>query len=70
VASSLVASRPALPHGQSRGGELGEERWLMGGSRPSMVEAHARAGLASRAGAAQGRCRAGPARRKRPTTLF
>jgi hypothetical protein len=41
VAGSLVIIRPALPRGRSRGGELGEERGLTGGSRPSAVEARA-----------------------------
>jgi hypothetical protein len=42
VVGLAVAIRPALPCGRSRGGELGEERGLTGGSRSSAAEAWAR----------------------------
>jgi hypothetical protein len=54
VAGSSLAIRPALPHGWSGGGELGEERGPTGGSRRSVTEARAW-GLVGR---------------KLPTTLF
>jgi hypothetical protein len=52
VAGSAAAIRPALPHGWSRGGELGEKRGLTGRSRPSVVEARTGgwAGFARRSG--------------------
>jgi hypothetical protein len=42
MVDSSAAIQTVLPRGRSRGGELGEERGLAGGSRPSAAEVHER----------------------------